>query len=586
MKTFILIGFSLVFSASCSLWEKKEKKTEIYDVQVYRDQKDPEKWNVVYKFPQNLEAFRFFRDTNNFRHEKFQILTPGIVFDQVDGAEILRRESGGEFSHIHLQFPSLYGYLPKDYEFFKDFSGHDVLLYTGHLTGEGYSAYSSQDKILAKRIPLKARFFFQPRKKEIISILGNVFRNERAVYIDEYGEGTYVYLGSAESVETKDLVLVADPFVPPWIRKEVRMALPQIFTYLGKKLGQQLPKRPTVFLNWQNPLEGGASYSGGTLTDLVQLSISGKKWTRPSKELKEKLFRFMVHESAHLWNSQFVSYEDGKHAWMHEGSADALSFRALLKFNIISEERFWELHNGSLNKCLMGLSNGGALVDSGKARRFKNYYDCGATLGLITEALDKDHDLFSFWRELLAKGVKEGGYSDVLYFKVLQDRGANDKQVEDFKELVFKDLSNPGKKYREFLTSLGFEARSLSLSPKDTGLKNILGKRLAGRILKEYCALPINSFFSEGILTLHPNEKCPDLPKNFKATKVFNLSFIKEPSLIWQRFVKTCFHKRRVFFETAEGEKWAYQCLGSPRDFSFFNIWKHHKIYKAADAIY
>lgn len=234
--------------------------------------------------------------------------------------------------------------------------------------------------------------------------------------------------------------------MPYWIEADVNKYLPKIFEFLEKKFDLALNFKPVIYLNYEKTTKKRLRNKGGTLPGLIQLTFKGSDWKIKNKESIEWLFWFLAHEATHLWNGQLLRYSASKHAWMHEGSADAFASRVLRHFGLIDDNTFSEYIKKSKIKCINGLEDGIALMESSKLRKFGNYYDCGHLIAQMTEKSLQKGDLFDFYRTLFHQELaKDRIYSGEEYFQLWQTLKKKPFDLGEIKVLIYKN-SNKAEK--------------------------------------------------------------------------------------------------------------------------------------------
>lgn len=369
-------------------------------------QPDGEYWLATWQLAAPARELRFERPAAGFRKDHFEVLTPGYELARGGEHEVLRTD-GEPASTIAVRFRAFARHLPKDYEFFQQFSDGSVAIYTGHL--------------LAKLDELLIRDFrFVPRAGEQV-VSGGKRHSSPVAWTDDAGQGTYVYFGSIVPVESRETISIVDPGLPDWLEARTRDALPRLFDLYTRRLGAELPERPAVLFSYKASEQSGYSSSGGTLPGLIQLGIEGTGWQTESEEGLLQLFHFLAHEAAHLWNGQIVHYPDEAQAWMHEGSADGLAERALLDLGVMDEARFLRYQTDALNQCRRGLGTE-PLQTAARRGRFELYYSCGNALALLTEKTT-GRELFAFWNAFIARALAKPGhhYDAGDYYALLGD---------------------------------------------------------------------------------------------------------------------------------------------------------------------
>jgi hypothetical protein len=175
----------------------------------------------------------------------------------------------------------------------------------------------------------------------------------------------------------------------------------------------------------------GNAWSGSALQGMIEFDARlGKNYqSQENPWVKQWVPYVVAHESAHLWNNgEYINTSgDGGGAWVHEGGADAFAYRALRDLGVETREEYRGRLSDALSRCAFGLRLlGEPLAKSHKAGHFMNFYYCGSTIALWTEAVmastKPSGDLFPFWRDLFRGASPEKHYDDALYSKLLTER--------------------------------------------------------------------------------------------------------------------------------------------------------------------
>ncbi|MDX1395755.1 MAG: hypothetical protein R3195_15335 [Gemmatimonadota bacterium] len=381
-------------------------------------------WRATYRLSRPTERLEFVRPANFYRARVWTVATPGYGFEFEGGMQYLvARESSAVTDEIVVEFPEYTSQLSAEYELFVRFSDGGRAIYTGHL----YARPDGREAINTLELA--------PLPGEKLVIRGGV-HDEPIVWTDEYGDGTYAFYGSTEPLETDVVIAVLDEGLPGWLREEFDAWIPRVFDWYRERLGEPLPWKPLVLYGHQESRDEGYSYGGGTLTGLIQLTVSGDAWTRPSATAREIALGFVAHEVAHLWNGQLTSNR-GTDPWIHEGSADALADQLLLEFGVLDEAAIARRQTNALNGCFLRLG-GDAIKQS---RHSRAPYECGHAMALWTEAAIRrarpDLDLLDFWAALVDEALRHDGiYDTERYLEVVGSFGVSRDVRDRMREAV------------------------------------------------------------------------------------------------------------------------------------------------------
>jgi len=415
---------SLLSASACSV--SSTPRPFNASVTVTRDSHE-DAWIFQYHFERPVEGLIFQRQRSQLRTDHWESLSPGVRVTKANGQEVIFSQLES-FTDARFRVRSYFDDSPRDYDFFVPFTDGSAALYTGYLhvlpmncsTSPGCSPEELRQ---APYGDLHFDFVFTPRPGE--TVVTNDGSHEGPYFWESPLNGSYVYFGALVPREDDSFRAVLDPKLPIWLFHDLQNAVPVLFRFYSDRLGFELSLRPLIFFSFNpNHLQAGYGSSGGVVNQQIQLSVFGDAWQSQSQATSDKIFELMAHEMAHFWNGGlFHSAGDGGDTWMHEGGADAFSYRAMRDLNVIDESEFFRKHRMALVSCEAGLE-GIALKDSFKRARIRNFYDCGATIGLITEQaakLAQHKDLFKFWRELfLAAQGNSNIYTSEMYLTLLR----------------------------------------------------------------------------------------------------------------------------------------------------------------------
>jgi len=382
----------------------------------------PKQWRATYHLTAPSRELRFDRPASFFRERVWKVTTPGYQLGRSGDRQIVTLAAGRTArSDITFEFGEFTDALPKEYELFQSFTDGGLAIYTGHFHLRSVTA-TGHDTVRVSSIRIVT-----PQGAHAI-VRGKIVTGT-ATLTDSAGDnGTYVYIGKQKPIETPDVVAVIDPGLPPWIRTMFDQRLPALFHEYAARIGSVLPWKPVVLFGYDTA-GTGLSSGGGTLTGLVNMTVTGAAWQTETSHAAEQAFHLIAHESAHLWNGQLVhNVMSGPGEWLHEGSADALANEMMRAFGVIDTARYRARKEEALNRCLSAI---GATSVEAAFRRGAAVYDCGFALSLWTEAamntVNNRANLFTFWRALVDTAKHHGQkYSDTTYFSVLSAAGVPD----------------------------------------------------------------------------------------------------------------------------------------------------------------
>lgn len=445
-------------------------------------------WRATYELTEKASEIRFERTP--IRTGVFEVLTPGYAIVREGETEVLRT-AGAPTDRIVVRFPELTRELEKEYDFFQKFTDGSVAIYTGHLAAVPQSG------------PAVRRFHFVPPAGHHV-VAGGTVVNGPADWIDRDGDGAYIYIGTIQPIETDELISIVDPGLPSWLWEETRKALPRVFNTYARRLGVSPSERPLVLFNYTDGGGSGYSSGGGVLPGQIQLRADGAAWKERSDEAFLRLFRFLAHEAAHLWNGRIIRYSGSDDAWMHEGSADALTDRMLLELGLVDDAGYRALQADALNECRRQLGSF-PLRDASKRKAFQLYYSCGNSLALFTENAVANHDLFDFWKTLIARMRASGRteFDTADYFAAMSAAGATSANVERLR--AFTGQSATADALADMLRTSG--VRLAEAAPSEAFGQSVARDALF-RILGEQCTGPYGFTVVESGFSVTDSDTC------------------------------------------------------------------------------
>ena len=487
-------------------------------------------WRATWHLDRPTRELRFER-RSAFRSGVFEILTPGFTMERDGDTEVLRT-AGQPVQTITARFAEFDRELVKEYEFFQTFSDGSVAIYTGHLVAR--PTYETEPADCDSCFIRTFRFIAPPSTRAMVD---GRFVPSPFNWRDDEKEGTYVYFGSIEPIESKDMIAIIDPAMPGWLEDETRRVIPQLFALYTERFGEKLRERPTVLFNYEDSGSSGYSTSGGTLPGLIQLTVDGAAWTDRSDSALQHLFHFLAHESVHLWNGQLINYPDTEDSWMHEGSADALAERTMLDLGIIDRQAFLEYQTTAINTCRKGLASF-PLRDAAGRGAFQLYYSCGNAIALFTESAITEKDLFGFWNRLINRVVDSGraSFDAGDYFAVLKEAGARDGDVERLRKFVGEQATPD--ELVSMLASHGVVIREEATPPRGYGQS--VARDALLRILQEHCNGQFGFNATPNGFLLTKTNDCGVIPAGAIVTSIGGEHVLRAGHRAWEVLHERC----------------------------------------------
>ncbi|MBU3005447.1 hypothetical protein [Paraglaciecola arctica] len=505
-------------------------------------QQDSDSWEANYELPIAVDHIAFSRLGNFDRSMLYKIDESRFKWDKKGDIQLIRSIDGKKFTSVNIHFSSYYDFIPKDYTHNIKYSDGSVLLYTNYLA---LGANVIEDKSIS---PIGVSFkgtkfhFYGPNQN--IVFLGKSAKN-RAFWNLE-GEGTYIYFGNIQPIENDNMIAVVDPALPKWAWNQTQQYFPKLFDYYQSKTGHSLSFKPVVFFNYDQVDGDYSNYSGGTLDGLVQLTISGKRWNLENQDKFNSLFHFLAHEAAHFWNGQMFSIEDQNHAWMHEGGADTFANFAMMEFGLINDEQMLLKFEDAANNCFLKKGNE-SLQQSAQFRRYRNYYDCGAAMGLAThvavKAKDSSKTVFDVWKHVFDANSKDRTYNQEDYFDALNRLAGSEKL-----SLAFENFSTISDLDNQMEIASWFKQTEISPEYSEDYPNSVLkhwGKQVIHNLMKSHCK-SVSFSSNDDYIKTYPIEGCSSFEQTMEVQFVDGLEILHDGLNAYDSFKAKCENAARV----------------------------------------
>lgn len=396
-------------------------KAEELSVDIELTPNTAEAWDVAYRLSVPVEHLVFARGNGDYRADTWT-LDDDFILERLGSTDLIRREDRQPFTAFNARLATFSERLPKDYSPFIRFSDGAQAVFTGQFIvgvpdevddGRFIDGANNDNTAWADA----TRVTFDPGYFGRMIIDANVVSEPTALAI---GEGEYVYLGNSVVLETPYITAVVDSAAPDWLSELLYESMQATFEYYGKRLGRLPGGKPSLLTTYR-ALDGmRVSFTGGVIGSQMAIQMGLGAGIDDTPEERAFLARFFAHEAAHLWNNGSVIAADPNEAWMHEGSAEAMAWLALLDLGVYSNHETLALFQTAANDCA-GFLEGGPLVQAARRDAFRAYYDCGAVIALATHGSmrKKGGDLFEFWKDLLEAHARQGAYYANDYYRQL-----------------------------------------------------------------------------------------------------------------------------------------------------------------------
>lgn len=508
-------------------------------------QQDSDSWKARYELPFAVDHIAFSRQSNFDRSELYKIDETKFKWDKEGDVLLIRSVDGNKFNSLSITFSSYYNFIQKDYTHNIKYTDGSVLLYTNHLA---LGASIIKDKSVS---PIGASFsgtrfhFYGPNQN--IVFLGQSFKNKAEWSLE--GEGTYIYFGNIKPIENENMIAIIDPAIPKWAWSKTQKYFPKLFEFYKSKTGHPLSFKPVVFFNYDQVKGDYSNYSGGTLDGLVQLTINGQRWQSENVEQFNMLFHFLAHEAAHFWNGQMLAFEEENHSWMHEGGADTFANFAMLEFGLINYEQMVQKFEDAANSCSLNKGDE-SLEQSAKLWRYRNYYTCGATMGLASHVAvkmkDSSKSVFDVWKHIFNANIEDRTYNQQDYFDALN-------QLTDSEQLskAFEQFSNNSDLDNQMEIASWFKQSEISTTYSEDYPKSVVrhwGKQIISNLMKSHCKGISFSSYDDYVKT-YPIDGCNSFGQSMEIQFVGGLDIFSDGLNAYNSFRAKCENAETVLLQ-------------------------------------
>jgi uncharacterized protein YceK len=372
-------------------------------------------WLLEYRFAHAAPAWFFVRsaldlDGKPWRARSFTVETPGVRLERQGRYDVLVGDAT-PLSSVRIRVRPFPESISADYTPALAFSDGGIAFYSEHhlvapLPSAAAAAALPPDLngVEFETVPL--RFTLRDPGRNLL-FGGKRLRGEASLMLN--GDDAYLYSGAARPVETPAFVGIIDPGLPQWVTAELHAFTPRLFDYYTDRLGKPRGDRPTALVAWGGAELKGYSVGGSVLKGMVVMNMRGAQVASPNPAVRTRMRSFIGHEAAHFWLGQTVRYGGRSEAWITEGAADLMAFRAFKHLDPGYDDRA-DLQR-SIDDCLKvnGTKPLGKAAERGEHRAS---YACGAVLALAAEGAARKRDLgadiFTWLKHLIDANRADG----------------------------------------------------------------------------------------------------------------------------------------------------------------------------------
>ena len=408
-------------------------------------------WSAEYVFDRRVTAWVFPRSDvtrvagRPWRPDSWIIETSGVRLERRGRYDVLTAVQGELPRRVSLRFQPVAEGLRADYAPALKFSDGSVALYIGQ-----FDCFPMDSMKAVARLPTDlnnhplpaadVRFVFRDLAGPVL------LEGKRSASTETRLDNTYVLFGGARAIETPDMVAILDPQLPEWIKDSLARSVPVLISRYTQELGRLRDLRPTLMATWAGPTPRIVSRSGSVLRGLITLAYEGEGMLMESDAQRHQGLWFIAHEAAHFWLGQTVGYEYARDAWITEGGAELLAFRAVADADPHFDAR--PDLNRAIADCIE-LSRERGVADARDRGEQRAYYACGTVFGLVAEA-GSGRSFYKFVRQLVDQNREDGVVTRAEWLAALDAATRKPALSRDIGQLLDRGAHDPG----EFITDL------------------------------------------------------------------------------------------------------------------------------------
>lgn len=419
---------------------------------------DDDIWHITFETSRSTAELRLVRTPDDSRLRRWEFPDDEFLLVHNNGDDRIRRRDGGSFSRVAVVVPATYIPLPKEYAPFSPFEDGGLLVFTGRY----HACYGDcPDDSPSAGGPWKMNLALPPGSRAIV----NGVIHERTTTWMDVGDGTKIYVGPAEPLETHDFISIVDETLPEHIGERLSTLLPALMDFYARRLVPPA-RKPMLFASYDPGYGSGYGQQGGTLPDQVFMHFYGPGWAdnQTGNQLESATTSagmtafFFAHEAAHLFQARDRTRPRDKIAWVHEGGAEAFALLALTKLQSVSHDYAEYRKSDAFDKCVSGL-NLHPLNEAAAAGNYQDYYACGLLMNLavdssVRQSSNGQRDLFDFWRSFLATVEVQSDWTQEKFLSALRNEGA-ERTSMFLRSLADDQQSNPQEFLRKGLHEAG-----------------------------------------------------------------------------------------------------------------------------------
>ena len=419
-----------------------ERPPQNAEVHVYVEQLDAESLHITFELKRARRELIFASVPDNYRSRRWEFETTEWKLLRRANEDYIVRSDGKKFTSVSLVAKSSHQRFPKEYQPISRYGEDGLLVYTGHIW-----------PIAKDGLRANAVFSFAPLEDAQIVSFGQV-EPKLDSWRSPMAHPAFVYMGNHGVTETEHVLALVDPATPSWIADEFNSLTAGAFLAMSEVFGFSPRVKPNLFLSSRlGNDESRLAYAGDALPAQFQITLEGAAWNEESEQALDIFRRSTVHEAVHLWQAAARPGADGVAAWIHEGGADAITAEILVSLGLWTEQEYLEDLGRARNECARYLAEG-PLRSAERRKAYRALYACGHIIAVAISRAEQN-TVGSFWRDFVMRASNGLGYSDDLFFILIEEKTGDDVLVNLIKDFVRTPHANPKKAIDRLFDAVG-----------------------------------------------------------------------------------------------------------------------------------
>jgi hypothetical protein len=445
----ILSGLILSLLSACAISQGPEASPTASRAEILIERLAENSWQIDVQLDQPATILAFVRTGEDVRVAHWEIGTPGIELRRENDIDILVSETPFQAVRFLRNTEDLLR--TDDYTPFTRFADGSMAVYT-HQFQLSVVPEMADLLVASPEFPsLAPSFRFRDQLTGQVRTAGRRVRDDERISFNEE-IGGYALFGSVPPISDIQGGVYVSEELPQHLTDLLLRAIPQSLAYMETEFDTPLRHPPMIILTRRPNVGQGISFRGGVVDGQVVMQIGGDAVDSDDAGVRSQVRTMaaggIVHEMAHLWNVGLVLSPNPEEAWIHEGGADAISWRVLTEIFDLSSGYMNRQHADALNHCASALASG-SFYTAIEGGNYRAHYSCGATIMLAIErdlqTEGGDNTLLRIWSNVIqhALATDDHSYSQSAFLDAFHQQGGQSAILDWVNALISEPVEDP-----------------------------------------------------------------------------------------------------------------------------------------------